>query len=114
MAKLISFDIDGTMEFGDPPGKMTLEMVKKARSMGYITGSCSDRPLSNQEELWKKHNVDVDFIVLKHQLDKVKQQFEAEHYLHVGDTEVDKYYATSSGFGYMNDITALSEPWAQP
>lgn len=113
MANLISFDIDGTMEFGDPPGKMTVEMVKRARAMGYITGSCSDRPISNQEELWKKHNTEIDFVVLKHQLDKVKIQFDAEHYLHVGDTEVDKYYATSSGFEYMNDITALSEFWAQ-
>ena len=113
MVKLISFDIDGTMEFGDPPGKMTLNMVRRARELGYLVGSCSDRPLSNQRELWKKHNFEVDFIVLKHQLDGVKDKFEAEQYYHIGDTEVDRYYATRAGFIYMTDELALAEPWAQ-
>ena len=30
MAKLISFDIDGTLEVGNPPGSITLERVRKA------------------------------------------------------------------------------------
>ena len=28
MAILISFDIDGTLEVGDPPGPLTMAMVK--------------------------------------------------------------------------------------
>ena len=46
MAKLISFDIDGTLEVGDPPGIITLDMVRKAKELGFLVGSCSDRTIS--------------------------------------------------------------------
>ncbi|MCH7712704.1 MAG: HAD family hydrolase [Chloroflexi bacterium] len=101
MAKLISFDIDGTMEFGDPPGIVTVEMVRTARDLGYIVGSCSDRTVSNQQRLWAEHSVPVSFTVLKHQLDGVKAQFEAEEYYHIGDTELDEYYSGKAGFLFL-------------
>jgi hypothetical protein len=28
---LVSFDIDGTLEAGDPPGPITMQMVKKSQ-----------------------------------------------------------------------------------
>ena len=34
MAILISFDIDGTMEVGDPPGPLTMEMARIAQKKG--------------------------------------------------------------------------------
>ena len=42
MAILVSFDIDGTLEVGDPPGAVTMDMIRTARKKGFLTGSCSD------------------------------------------------------------------------
>jgi phosphoglycolate phosphatase-like HAD superfamily hydrolase len=97
---LVSFDIDGTLVFGDPPGAVTLEMVRRAKSLGYIVGSCSDRTLRDQSELWESHAIEVDFVCLKHRLEEVRERFAARRYLHIGDTEVDRYYATRAGFEF--------------
>ena len=48
MVILISFDIDGTLEVGDPPGVLTMEFVRKTQEAGILVGSCSDRPISGQ------------------------------------------------------------------
>ncbi len=103
---LISFDIDGTMIFGSPPGHVTLDHVRKAKELGFIVGSASDRPISNQEELWKQHDIDVDFVCLKHRLSEVKERFPADEYRHVGDTEMDRYFAKLAGFDFLwiNDV----------
>ena len=65
MAILISFDIDGTLEVGDPPGVLTLEMVRLVKEKGFLIGSCSDRTLSGQRALWKLHNIPMDFVAAK-------------------------------------------------
>ena len=101
MPKLISFDIDGTLEVGDPPGYVTMNMVRKAKGLGYIIGSCSDRTVSNQQRIWRDHDILVEFTVLKHQLDLVKAKFEAEEYYHIGDTELDRLFAGRAGFEYL-------------
>lgn len=98
---LISFDIDGTMIFGSPPGHITIEQVKKAKELGYIVGSASDRPISNQEELWRQHEVEVDFVSLKHRLSEIKDKFAVEECLHIGDTEMDRYFAKQAGFNFL-------------
>ena len=45
---LISFDIDGTLDIGDPPGVLTMDMVRIVQKKGFSIGSCSDRPMSGQ------------------------------------------------------------------
>ena len=87
MAILISFDIDGTLEVGDPPGPLTMDMVRLARDKGFLIGSCSDRTLSGQRGLWAAHEIEVDFVVSKHMLPDVKAKFEADTYVHIGDRE---------------------------
>ncbi len=101
MAKLISFDIDGTLEVGDPPGGITMEMVRRLQGLGYLIGSCSDRTVSEQQRIWRDHDVAVDFTVVKHRLEAVKKQFPAEEYYHVGDTETDRRVALQAGFSFL-------------
>ena len=56
--KAISLDIDGTVEVGDPPGAVTMEMVRRSVERGHIVGSCSDRPLSTQRKIFAEHGVE--------------------------------------------------------
>ncbi|HEY7492736.1 MAG TPA: HAD family hydrolase [Candidatus Tectomicrobia bacterium] len=111
MAQLISFDIDGTLDVGDPPGIITLDMVRKAQDMGYLIGSCSDRPLSFQRQLWETHNIRVDFMVLKHQLAEVKARFQMEAYYHIGDTDIDRFFATKAGFHFFQADATACQLW---
>jgi hypothetical protein len=109
---LISFDIDGTLEVGDPPGVLTMEMVRRAQEKGFLIGSCSDRPMSGQQAIWDQHNIPVDFVVSKHMLPEVKAKFEADIYYHIGDREdLDKKYALEAGFEFLWPHEAVTKPW---
>jgi hypothetical protein len=108
---LVSFDIDGTLEIGDPPGIVTIPMVRLARSLGYLIGSCSDRPIRFQQELWEKLRISPDFTVLKHRLVDVKALFHAEAYYHIGDTETDRVIATGAGFRFLRADAAAHRSW---
>ena len=100
--RLISFDIDGTLDIGDPPGLIPLGAVRRAIELGFVVGSCSDRPLHTQEELWERHGVPVHFSVLKQHLEWVRQTFTVSHYLHIGDSPVDRWAAASAGFDFIH------------
>ena len=104
MARLISFDIDGTLEVGDPPGVVTMAAVRRAIELGMLVGSCSDRPVSYQQQLWSTHNLEVHFTVVKMDLKVVRTEFEADHYLHIGDTPVDQMVAEEAGFDFLHVI----------
>ncbi|HAA95228.1 MAG: HAD family hydrolase [SAR202 cluster bacterium] len=109
---LISFDIDGTLEMGDPPGVLTLDLVRKTQGHGILIGSCSDRPISTQRNMWEQAQIPVDFAVSKHQLPDVKERFEADIYYHIGDREdLDRQYALAAGFEFLWPDEAVSEPW---
>jgi hypothetical protein len=111
LPNLISFDIDGTLEVGDPPGCITMNMVRQAKAVGCFIGSCSDRPISNQRRIWADHNIIVDFVVLKHQLDDVKARFQAEEYYHIGDTDMDQYFAHKAGFHFVQSDVPPHHLW---
>ena len=102
LAKLISFDIDGTLEVGDPPGGITMDMVRQVQGLGYLIGSCSDRTVSEQQRIWRDNGISIEFTVLKHRLDEVKEQFPAEEYYHVGDTEIDRRVSLEAGFNFLS------------
>ena len=99
--KVISFDIDGTVPFGDPPGVVSLERVREEKRLGHIIGSASDRTVSNQVELWQENGIELDFVVLKHKLAEVRDKFVADEYWHVGDTDLDQFFAKRAGFRFF-------------
>jgi hypothetical protein len=108
---LISFDIDGTLEIGEPPGIVTVAMVAHAKHRGYVVGSCSDRPVSYQRRLWESLAIVPDFTVLKHRLADVKTLFQADAYYHIGDTDVDDHFASGAGFRFLRADRAAHASW---
>ena len=110
---LISFDIDGTLEAGEPQGSIAMDFVRAVSRKDCIVGSCSDRPISFQKRLWSQHDIAVDFTALKQNLDDVKARFTAGAYIHVGDTEVDEYFAEKAGFRFIRVDTTEWQAWSE-
>ena len=108
---LVSFDIDGTLEVGQPPGIVPVTLVRMAKRLGYLIGSCSDRPISYQRELWERLGIVVDFTVLKHRLVEVKAQFPKAAYYHIGDTDIDDFFATAAGFRFLRADADAHRSW---
>lgn len=107
----MSFDIDGTLEVGNPPGGITIDMVRRAQELGYIVGSCSDRTISSQRALWDELGIPVAFVASKPDLTDLRTQFDADGYYHIGDSDVDEMYARWAGFAFWWSEDAVSEPW---
>ncbi|MEK7777745.1 MAG: HAD family hydrolase [Chloroflexota bacterium] len=99
--RLISFDIDGTMEFGDPPGQVTAQWVKLAKEQGNLVGSASDRPLAEQRRVWAQTGIELDFVILKHWMLELRTTFQADEYWHVGDGQMDQLFAQRAGFTFF-------------
>ena len=113
MPELISFDIDGTLEVGEPRGSITMDFVRAVQQMGYIIGSCSDRPLSYQQKMWQEHEIVVEFTVLKQNLDDVRARLDADTYTHIGDSEADEFFALKSGFRFIEVDTMEWRDWSE-
>jgi hypothetical protein len=109
---LVSFDIDGTLEIGEPPGIVTVAMVRDARRRGYVIGTCSDRPISHQERLWERLAIVPDFTALKHRLAEVRARFAAHAYYHIGDTDLDHDAAVTAGFEFLRADRVAHAAWA--
>jgi hypothetical protein len=97
---LISFDIDGTLEVGDPVGPISMDMVREAKKLGYVIGSCSDRIMREQREIWKRNEIVVDFVSLKQNLELLRDVFDCDRFIHIGDTIVDERYAAQARFDF--------------
>ncbi len=99
---LISFDIDGTMEFGDPPGILTKEIVSYFRDRGAVVDSASDRPVSAQWSMWKQYGVELDFAILKHHMKTLRDKYpDFSSYWHVGDRPLDQQNAKEAEFTFF-------------
>ena len=111
MGTVVSFDIDGTLEIGAPPGIITVAALRTARRLGYVVGTCSDRPVAHQCDLWTQLGLAPDFTVLKHRLAEVKAAFTAAAYYHIGDTDVDEHFAGLAGFLFLRADAASLRAW---
>ncbi len=98
---LISFDIDGTLEVGEPPGPVRLDFVRWVQERGCVIGSSSDRTLGFQSGLWSRAGISTDFVSGKHQLADVRTRFDCDLFIHIGDTQVDEHFAGLAGFTYV-------------
>jgi hypothetical protein len=98
---LVSFDIDGTLETGDPPGPLPASFVRRVQELGCIIGSCSDRTLREQSNMWTSLGIVPDFVIAKHRLDLVRERFTFERCIHIGDTQVDAHFAERAGFEFV-------------
>lgn len=99
-AILISFDVDGTLEVGDPPGPLPMELVRYAKKFGCYVGSSSDRTVSEQRAIWLDHEIEVDFTGHKHTMHNVREKFSCVRNIHIGDTELDRHFAELAGFEF--------------
>jgi hypothetical protein len=98
---LISFDIDGTLEFGDPAGPIPLALVRSLIARGHVVvGSASDRTLREQRELWDRHSIEVDFVTLKHHLPAIRDRYACARFVHIGDRPADEDWARRAGFDF--------------
>ena len=88
-----------------------MDMVRRAEAYGCIIGSCSDRPVPVQQEIWDRHNIQVSFVSPKQSLLEVKSRFAAEEYYHIGDTELDRHLALQAGFHFVWMHAGHTEPW---
>ena len=113
MVDLISFDIDGTLVTGNGPGPITLEMVRRAQEQGHTIGSCSDRPVTDQKNMWATQILlEPSFTVLKHRLDTVMAQYPGyDNYYHIGDTDMDKHFAEVHNFTFQQVQTMDPHHW---
>ena len=109
--RLVSFDIDGTLEVGEPPGPITLDMVRRAKALGYLVGSCSDRPSGLQRMMWQQAGIQVDFTVQKHKMAEAREQTGADECFHVGTADRDTHYTELSGFTFLPAWTTTDAPW---
>lgn len=109
MLKLISLDIDGTLDVGDPPGPIPIAFVHELLAAGHIVGSCSDNTVSFQKKMWEKAGIVPHFTVIKHGLLEVKSGFAADYYVHVGDRVTDRLAAKSGGFEFI-DVAHMTGP----
>jgi hypothetical protein len=113
---VLSFDIDGTLEVGDPNGPLTFAHVEAARAAGHVVGSASDRTIADQTALWEAAGVEPHFIILKHNLNQIRASYEGYRYLHIGDTDRDKVSAKAADFEFLHvdDVVLDVLPWAIP
>jgi hypothetical protein len=99
---LLSLDIDGTMEFGDPPGPLVTATVHEVVRRGGIVGCASSWPISSQAPLWLRHGVELAFAGGKDVLMTLRERFPAARYVHVGDTDWDASSALDADFEFLD------------
>ena len=109
IVRLFSFDIDGTLEIGEPPGIIPLRWCGR-RAPRLSVGSCSDRPISFQTAMWERLKIAPDFTVLKHRLSDLKARFEAAATI-TSATRTSTSTSADAGFRFLRADASTHRAW---
>ncbi|MDA0365956.1 MAG: HAD family hydrolase [Chloroflexi bacterium] len=111
---VVSFDIDGTLEFGDPNGPVVSELVRTLQRAQVVVGSASDRTVLDQRRVWAAADLEPAFVVVKNHLRFVPERHPSDLLIHVGDRFADELEAANAGAVFVH-VDALSwEEWLEP
>lgn len=98
---VIAFDVDGTLEYGDPKGPVELKRVKELKDEGFTVGIIGAK--EKVEHLipgldFYYRGDSVKFVFLK----EVKEKFSSIIGIYVADMESDRRAALEAGFCFIN------------
>jgi phosphoglycolate phosphatase-like HAD superfamily hydrolase len=102
--RLMSFDLDGTLDFGDPPGPISAHQLKKLKEKGVIIGGASGKESRFQVKRWRESGVKPHFVIVKVDIwkfKKLKTLINASEYIHIGDAPDDEVVAKKAGFNFL-------------
>jgi hypothetical protein len=108
---VVSFDIDGTLEVGDPPGPVTIALIRELVAHSVIFGSSSDRTVHDQARMWRSHGLEPHFIVTKGRLKSVKPSYPDRTLVHIGDRFADLLEAENAGAVFIDVASLHADSW---
>ena len=111
---VISLDLDGTLEFGDPPGPITPAIVRALQQATAAVGSASDRTARDQARLWQRFSLEPDFVVVKAQLRSIPARYPSRLLVHIGDRFADHLEAINAGALFVHVDTLSVTEWSEP
>ena len=100
MKVVVAFDVDGTLEVGNPPGPIKLSELKRLKELGLVVG------IVGAFEKVKRIISDLEFYYPGHPhkpkyLKEIKERYNPVIAIYVGDDDADRVAALSSGFIYV-------------
>ena len=97
---MIAFDVDGTLEVGNPPGPIKLSKLKRLKEFGLIVGIVG----SFKKVKGVLPNLDFYYPGHPHKpkyLREIRERYNPALAIYVGDEEADRLAALNAGFIYV-------------
>ena len=100
---IVSLDIDDTIDLNDGyPAPISWTQVRELQDAGWMVGSCSDRPPSDQRRVWAEAGLTEAFAIPKELLHGLRSLHPELEVHHVGDSaERDELPALAQGVGFI-------------
>lgn len=108
---IVSFDLDGTVWFGDPPGPIAAGLVTALQLSSAVVGSASDRTILDQRRLWQAVEIEPAFVVVKPQLRTIPARYADRLLVHIGDRFADQLEAVNAGAIFLHVATFTANEW---
>ncbi|MSQ29905.1 MAG: hypothetical protein EXR68_05395 [Dehalococcoidia bacterium] len=111
----ISFDLDRTLDFGDPSGPIVPALIGALQDAAAIVGSASDRTVLDQRRMWERAGIGPPaFAVAKAQLRTVPAAYPDHFLVHIGDRFADHLEAVNAGAFFIHVDTFSLKQWSAP